>query len=219
MNLKTISIFIFIQPIIFFSSCGNDKSSGHEKRVNSKIKNESSSFNSRGYNHKIQSVKIHPIFKEYFVSSEHYDGEYKYLGDQLGRDFRISKKGSSFISDGSRNEHYHVWEKNVLAPFDGVVQKVRINDKVNEPGKLGDSPASVIVFKRADSVKVIYAHVRNILVQKGQTVKAGEIVAQVGNNGMSTGPHIHVGAWLGDRPLQIQVDLKAMGELRRERKK
>lgn len=56
---------------------------------------------------------------------------------------------------------------------------------------------------------MVYAHVREIKVEEGQQVKAGEVVARVGNNGNSRSPHVHVGAWQDETPLQIQVDLYA----------
>ena len=59
------------------------------------------------------------------------------------------------------------------------------------------------------------AHVRSILVGEGDTVTAGQVVARVGNNGNADVPHVHVGAWRGDQPLQVRWDLRAMAGLRR----
>lgn len=37
----------------------------------------------------------------------------------------------------------------------------------------------------------VFGHVNEILVQTGQQVKAGDVIATVGNRGNSTGPHLH----------------------------
>ncbi|WP_147302681.1 M23 family metallopeptidase [Thalassotalea euphylliae] len=40
--------------------------------------------------------------------------------------------------------------------------------------------------------------------------QAGESIAKVGNNGYSCNPHIHVGAWKDNLPLQIRFDQKTL---------
>lgn len=164
------------------------------------------------------SVTIFPVYEKHFVSSEHPAGTEDTLGDQLGRDFIImgfNQKGLpvAYENEGTRNEDWFSWREKVLAPIDGKVSGIRINETTNEPGQPGEPPASNIVFEREDGVKVLYAHVREIEVEEGDFVEAGDVVGRVGNNGVSFMPHIHVGAWKDEQPLQIQVDLEKMGEI------
>lgn len=79
-----------------------------------------------------------------------------------------------------------------------------------------ESRASSITFLRNDGVRVLYAHIKDISVVEGDAIKAGDVVAQVGNNGYARHPHIHVGAWKGNVPLQIRFDLREMGNYFKE---
>lgn len=76
--------------------------------------------------------------------------------------------------------------------------------------------ASSIIFLRSDGVRVLYAHVKDVNVSEGDSIKAGDVVARVGNNGYSRHPHIHIGAWKGNTPLQISFDLREMGKQLKE---
>ena len=46
-----------------------------------------------------------------------------------------------------------------------------------------------------------YAHARKILVTKGQSVLAGQMIAQVGRSGVATGSHLHFELLQADRNL------------------
>ncbi|MDO4756489.1 MAG: M23 family metallopeptidase, partial [Parabacteroides sp.] len=44
-----------------------------------------------------------------------------------------------------------------------------------------------------DGVTVLYAHCSDIFVTKGQSVAAGQVIAEVGATGRVTGAHLHLG--------------------------
>jgi murein DD-endopeptidase MepM/ murein hydrolase activator NlpD len=169
----------------------------------------------------IEQIELSPLYRSSFTCTEHFEGQLDYAGDALGTDCLIiggiDEEGNGFSrvyrTDGRTNADWYGWGADVLAPFDGAVEAVLPNKTVNEPGTLGKPPAGMIRFQRADGTLVVYGHVADVLVKPGDEVKAGQVVAKVGNNGFSRSPHIHVGAYRGDVPLQIRWDLRAMGKL------
>jgi murein DD-endopeptidase MepM/ murein hydrolase activator NlpD len=46
--------------------------------------------------------------------------------------------------------------------------------------------------RHADGTITTYGHVNRSLVTKGEQVTAGQEIAEVGNRGHSTGPHLHI---------------------------
>lgn len=69
----------------------------------------------------------------------------------------------------------------IRVPLDGIV--------------IDSGPASGfglwVRVRHADGTITLYGHIDRTLVQVGQRVSAGETIAEVGNRGRSTGPHLH----------------------------
>jgi murein DD-endopeptidase MepM/ murein hydrolase activator NlpD len=47
-------------------------------------------------------------------------------------------------------------------------------------------------LRHADGTVTVYGHINRSLVKVGDKVAAGEVIAEVGNRGQSTGPHLHI---------------------------
>jgi hypothetical protein len=165
----------------------------------------------------MDAVVLHPPIAGRFTCLEHPAGELAHLGDALGVDCTAVRHDGAWIrahnGDGLANSDWYSWRQPLLAPCASTVEACRLNPVTNAPGSLGAPPASCITFRRADHVRVVYAHVQEVEVDVGDSVTAGQPVARIGNNGMAWHPHVHVGAWRAETPLQIRFDLMALGRL------
>ncbi|MCX6464506.1 MAG: M23 family metallopeptidase [Pseudonocardiales bacterium] len=90
----------------------------------------------------------------------------------------------------------------IYAFTDGVVEKA--------------GPASGfgqwVVLRHADGSKTVYGHVNRFFVREGQQVEAGEEIAEIGNRGFSTGPHLHFEVYdADDTPLDPRPYLQERG--------
>jgi murein DD-endopeptidase MepM/ murein hydrolase activator NlpD len=55
-----------------------------------------------------------------------------------------------------------------------------------------------VVLRHSDGSSSVYGHVNRMFVTVGEKVKAGEQIAEIGNRGASTGPHLHFEIWTAD---------------------
>ena len=87
----------------------------------------------------------------------------------------------------------------VIAVKSGKVTEVRTSATY---GKL-------LEYETTDGYTVMYAHLSKVLVQEGEMVKQGQKVAESGNTGLSTGPHLHYSLWKGEKLLDPMDYLSA----------
>lgn len=70
----------------------------------------------------------------------------------------------------------------VIATADGVVLEVK---------RSGKGPGNVVEIGHDGGYRTLYAHLQDIVVRKGERVKAGRKIANVGMSGNSFAPHLH----------------------------
>lgn len=63
------------------------------------------------------------------------------------------------------------------------------------------SYGNYVKIDHGNGYQTVYAHMQNYLVKKGETVKQGQIIGQVGTSGRSTGPHLHYEILLNKKPV------------------
>lgn len=166
----------------------------------------------------IEQVMAHPLFDSAYMCAEHPAGALPLLGDDLGQDCMVQamveRDGGGFMhsyrTDGKENADWFGWNQKVLSPCDCTVVMTRENPVTNKPGTTGTPPASFVFMRSEDGTFFVVAHVQGVLVAKGDTVKQGQAIAHVGNNGFARMPHIHVGAWRGKDALQIRWNQQLM---------
>lgn len=77
----------------------------------------------------------------------------------------------------------------IYAAADGVVQSVNSS---------GSGYGIHVVVKHDGNLATLYGHCSQLLVQPGDTIQAGQVIALSGNTGYSTGPHLHFEVRIGN---------------------
>ena len=113
--------------------------------------------------------------------------------------FPLDKSGGIFISSlqGHRihpvykEERYHAgldiaagYGTKIYAVEDGIVTEIGL-DK-------GYGYGNYVKIDHGNGVETLYAHASKLLVKRGDKVKKGDIIANVGSTGTSTGNHLHL---------------------------
>jgi murein DD-endopeptidase MepM/ murein hydrolase activator NlpD len=82
--------------------------------------------------------------------------------------------------------------------------KASMEGNVSEIGE--DSTLGKYVKIKNGIYETLYAHCSKVLVKEGQKVKQNEVIAEVGDTGLTSGPHLHFEIWADGKavdPLEI----------------
>ena len=85
----------------------------------------------------------------------------------------------------------------VTAAREGIVTRVEESFKKGGTSKKYYGKANVVVIRHADGSQAMYAHLQHngALVNLGDSVKAGQLIARSGSTGYSALPHLHFIVW------------------------
>lgn len=116
---------------------------------------------------------------------------------------RLGADGNIFAGDGLRNEDHYAWDQPVLAPAPGKIIAARGDLPDGQPGQppdldlLASDPrlitGNTVIIGHGHGECSYFGHLRqhSLTVAVGDYVRRGQIIARVGNSGISQGPHLH----------------------------
>lgn len=123
------------------------------------------------------------------------------VSQRYAYDFVVTDEdGNTHDGDGSELTDYHAFGEPIRAPADGEVVKTRDGLRDHpRPGtgwlewRTWDIPGNHVVIEHDDGAYSTLAHLRedSLRVEPGDRVERGEVVAECGNSGTSTEPHLH----------------------------
>ena len=135
-----------------------------------------------------------------------------YLSERFAVDFiRIDDEGRGGAGDLTRNESfftygepvYAVGDARVVSTLDDVPDNVPLIEPPNSAFTADTIIGNSVVLRLADGRYAAYGHLRpgSVRVRPGQRVRRGQMLARVGNSGLSGGPHLHFQLSDGPHPL------------------
>ncbi len=151
--------------------------------------------NFRFRDYKYYTVRL-PFFGDWNVSQGHngditHKHKWKHAWDFVIKD----SLGNTYRNLGGKLEDFYCYNKAILSPADGYVDKIidGIPDNAVGDVNIEDNWGNTIIIKHGQDFYSKMCHVKpgSFKVQLGEFVKAGQIIANCGNSGRSPEPHLH----------------------------
>jgi hypothetical protein len=140
-----------------------------------------------------------PFQEEWFVFwggrsiQENYHAAYP--DQRFAYDFVIVKNETTHAGDGTKNEEYYCFGKDILAPASGNVVEAVDGVADNSPGTMNaqEPLGNYVILDHGNGEYSFFAHLKHgsVALKQGDTVEAGQLLGLCGNSGHSSEPHLH----------------------------
>lgn len=137
-----------------------------------------------------------PFYGEWVITQAS-DGKYTHQGDwKHAWDFEIKdNSGKTYKEKGDFPENYFCFDKNVIAPADGIVIEIfdDVEDNIIGEKNLKQNWGNTVILKHSEFLFSQLSHLKagSICVEAGQKVTKGSVLGKCGNSGNSPFPHLH----------------------------
>lgn len=125
-----------------------------------------------------------------------------------GKGFMWPIQGRVISNYGPKEAGYHNDGMNIAAPVGSSVYASESGVVVHADNKLSGY-GNLILIKHENGWVTAYAHNQSLMVKKGDQVRRGDIIAQVGQTGRVTRPQLHFEMRKGSRAVNPKQYLKS----------
>lgn len=140
-----------------------------------------------------------PICDEWLVfwggTNELENYHYAYENQRYAYDLVCTEQDATYDGEGRLNEDYFAFGKEIVAPFYGTVVKAVDGFQDNVPGDMDaqNAAGNYVIIAHGHEEYSMIAHLKqdSLVVKEGDEVREGQVLAQCGNSGNSSEPHIH----------------------------
>jgi len=149
------------------------------------------------------SAKLDKISKQLYIQSKSFDDVYSMAKNKtqmlacIPAIQPISNKNLTRVASGYGYRIHPIYKtKKLHTGMDFTAPKgtdiyATGNGKIKKVIRSRRGYGNHVIIDHGYGYQTLYAHMKKIVVRRGQNIKRGDIVGYVGNSGASVGPHLH----------------------------
>ncbi|MBI4244771.1 MAG: M23 family metallopeptidase [Planctomycetes bacterium] len=141
-----------------------------------------------------QKIRLNPpLHGRWLILFDENDNHRQNIWSLFARDFvRIDDRDFFRSGDGTKLNDYFGFDTPIFSAADGTVAKV-IDEHYDMPIGIARRDANFVIIEHEHGEFTVYGHIKrnSAEVAEGEKVRCGQLIARIGNSGMSAFPHLH----------------------------